>query len=262
MEPPTTAMPSRVEFVSVEHHQFVGRVYDLAMPVHLGEHDYDELQRIAPDRAYVVDVERRLSRLVERCESINTVLKFLAFEKLPLATSDGHISRIEWLRTCLDSALVRLTSIRDCSLLLVADVMEFGLNPRHVTPGAVLKHRDLAANPLVTKRVAALIAQGPAIRDERDRHVHRAEERRLGRDAYFRAAATMESWGQGVRVQAPNREDRQWDIRAEYGRVRDSLRKELFTEGKRLERRVLSLMSALSGEFEKRWREKRKRSQI
>ena len=230
--------------------------------MHLGEHDYDELQRIAPDRAYVVVVEHRLSRLVDRFASINTTLKFLGFEELPLATPDGNISRIEWLRTCLDSGLVRLTSIRYCSLLLVAEVMELGLNPRQVTPGAVLKHPNLPARPLVAKRVAALVAQGPAMRDERDRHVHRGEERRLGRDVYFKTVAIMEGWGQGAEVQAPNREGHQWEIRDEYARVRVSLRKEVFTEAKRLERRVLSLMSALSGVFAKRWREKLKRSQL
>ncbi|MBE7554934.1 MAG: hypothetical protein HS126_28115 [Anaerolineales bacterium] len=121
------------EWLSCEHSLFVGVVYDLAQPIHLRDYDYDTLVSTAPDAAYIVDVEYRTQMLVNRFESLNMVYQMLALEELPLSTPLGAISRQNWVRITLDVLLSRLTSIRDCAFLLIAEIFELGLNPRDVS---------------------------------------------------------------------------------------------------------------------------------
>ncbi len=86
------------DWLSLEELELVGHVYDLAMPIHLGEHDYNTLLTIAPDRAYVVDVHYRISRLVDRFNSLNIIYQMLAVKTFPLASQRGAISRENWVR--------------------------------------------------------------------------------------------------------------------------------------------------------------------
>lgn len=179
-----------------DEHEFVGRIFDLALPVHLGKYDYCELQTIAPDRAYVADIERALSQLVERVRALSFVLKMLTVVDFPFETAAGAISRIDWLWAAFELMAVRLVSISDTALILTNEVLELGFEAKKATEVRVMPLvNDLAVRDALEK----LSSSCNGLRAERNRTVHRGERRRLGttdeKATLLKAVALMEVTG-------------------------------------------------------------------
>jgi len=79
-------------------------------------------------------------------------------------------------RIILDVLLSRLTSIRDCCFLLAAEIYELGIDPRNVNLRELKKY---IANKGVVDVLINIADSARSMRDERDRHLHRGEERAL-----------------------------------------------------------------------------------
>lgn len=253
-------MADEIEWLSCEESDLVGHVYDLAMPIHLGNYDYDELLKLAPDRAYVVDVEFRLARLVNRFETLNIVYKMLAVEQLPMQTAIGAIRREEWIRITLDVLLSRLTSIRDCAMLLVVEIFEAGIEPRQVSLKRIKDNPNIPNNPFAS--VLTDIANvGKGLRDERDRHMHRGEERGLGEDpTTYKAASIFEAIGQPV--QGTDRFGIPIDLEGYHRQLAEDIKNEFTNVAQHLESKVIELFDELYPYFLQSFRVKRQLSQL
>ena len=120
----------------LEEDGFVGTIIQMAQPVHLWDGPtltYEDLRRDNPHRAYVIAIEYRTTRIVDRFKSLNVLDRMLAYEGFPIKTAEGSIFRDHWIRITLDVLLSRLTSIRDCCFLFAAEIHELGLDPRDVS---------------------------------------------------------------------------------------------------------------------------------
>jgi hypothetical protein len=177
--------------LSFDDSLFVGVTYDLAQPIYLNGEDYDTLLTEAPEAAYVVNVHYRVHMLVRRFASLNIVFNLLAYSDFPITTPAGMISREQWVRVTLDVLLSRLTSIRDCVFLLISETFELGLDPKNTSRYKIKSHTKIA--PLTT--LCALIDEiseiGRDFRNERDRHLHRGEERELGENPLIYMSVSM-----------------------------------------------------------------------
>jgi hypothetical protein len=178
----------------LEEEDFVYKIISMAQPVHLWDGPnltYADLLRDNPHRAYVIAIEYRTLIIVDRFKSLNILDRMFAYDRLPIATSDGSIFRDDWIRITLDVLLSRLTSIRDCCFLFVSEIYELGLEPRRVNLESLKKLlRDNKVLDLLTK----IADTARSIREERDRHLHRGEERPLSGelDQLFQMAARSE----------------------------------------------------------------------
>jgi hypothetical protein len=165
----------------LEENDFVLQIIGMAQPIDLWDIDVNErdLRRDNPHRAYVLDVRHRLLNLVDRFKSLNRIDVMLDREEFPLLTSSGKITRYEWSKVVLDVLLSRITSLRDCLFLLVSEIFELNLEPRDVNFRALKKG---IKNRRVLDLLDRIASNARHLRDERDRHLHRGEERSLSGD--------------------------------------------------------------------------------
>lgn len=177
----------------LEEEEFVSKIISMSQPIHLwdGATDYSGLSRDNPHRAYVIAIQHCTLIIVDRFKSLNVLDRMFAYDGFPIATTDGSIFRDDWIRIIHDVLLSRLTSIRDCCFLFIAEIYELGLDPRRV-------NLETLKRGIGDARVLALLtdiaATAWSIRNERDRHLHRGEDRTLvgELDQFFESVARSE----------------------------------------------------------------------
>jgi hypothetical protein len=186
----------KFERLSLDDSLLIGVTFDLSQPLYLGDRDYDTLVKEAPEAAYVIDVHFRVGALLKRFESLYLVYKLLSVNSFPVSTPSGAISRENWVRIALDLLLSRLTSIRDCTFLLIAEVFELGLDLRSVTRFQLKSNAVIASIPPLGNLIDDIANIGRSFRDERNLHLHRGQERPLGNDPdIYSIASAFEAFG-------------------------------------------------------------------
>jgi hypothetical protein len=247
----------------LEEEEFVYKIISMSQPIHLwdAETDYAELLRDNAHRAYVIAIQSVTLIIVDRFKSLNVLDRMFAYDGFPIATTDGSIFRDDWIRIILDVLLSRLTSIRDCCFLFIADIYELGLDPRKV-------NLDTLKRKIGDTRVVALLkdiaATARGIRDERDRHLHRGEERTLAGelDQFFE----MVSMSEGSDVSCPRlafiepdggTQPVEINLSEMHAKIIDYVRNEYHREGDLLIKLTRELFVAANSEFEQRWSKKR-----
>jgi hypothetical protein len=247
----------------LEEEEFVYKIISMSQPIHLwdAETDYAELLRDNAHRAYVVAILSFTLIIVDRFKSLNVLDRMFAYDGFPIATTDGSIFRDDWIRIILDVLLSRLTSIRDCCFLFIAEIYELGLDPRKVNL-ETLKKRIGDTRVLALLTDIAATARG--IRDERDQHLHRGEERTLAGelDQFFELVARSE----GTDVSCPQLAFAEPDggtqpveinLSEMHAKIIDDVRNEYHREGDLLIKLTRDLFVAANFEFEQRWSKKR-----
>jgi hypothetical protein len=157
--------------------------------------------------------------------------------------------------------LTRLTSIRDCYFLLAAEIYELGVDPRNVNQGRLKKHiGDKGIVDLLIK----IADTARNIRDERDRHLHRGEERALSGelDQFFHMVARSEGGNAGkpkLGFFDPEKGTRPVEVNLSkmYSKIISDIRTEYHHEGDRLITLTREFFVAAEPEFERRWAKKR-----
>jgi len=169
-------------------HGFVGRIYDLSI-VALHFDSYEALA-VYPDCKYAIDVNEALTRLVTRVESLNLAGNMLWPEPLGQDSRTFPVSRHEWLTITADVFLMRYISVVDCALLLVNEVVEFGLDCHACT---LRKLRNKGLSPRIDQLLTEMVRDPGSLRSERNARVHHGEERAFTEDDLtFKLAAIFE----------------------------------------------------------------------
>lgn len=181
--------------IESDTHEFIGRLYDLALPVHLGFESYEQMQSF-PDCLYVYHINESLSRLTHRVGSLNMVGDMLWAKQLPKSFSNFSISRYEWLNVIADVFLMRYISVLDCGLLLANDVFECGLDPRRCNAENL---RKAGVPAIVMDAMKGVLSAQQDLRLERNSRFHHGYERALtDDDTTFKIVSLFEFRGSGM----------------------------------------------------------------
>lgn len=247
----------------LEENDFVWRIVEMAHAVHLWDRslNYDELVRDNPHRAYVIAIEYRLERIVDRFKSVNVVDQMLAVRQLSISNPMRPISWYQWSRIILDVCLARVTSIRDCSFLFVSEIYELGLDPRKVSLKTI---KNTVHDELVIEVCERIAGAARHFRDDRDRHLHRGEESDfgIGEDAFFYKILSVRdtlsgSTGRIVKMRGAAGEERVPDVVVMHEEVVRNIQEEYHRETDTLITLVEELLIAVEPEFDRRWSTKR-----
>ena len=242
----------KFERLSLDDSLLIGVTFDLSQPLYLGERDYDTLVAQAPEAAYVIDVHSRVDALLTRFESLNIVYKLLSFNSFPVSTPSGAISRENWIRITLDVLLSRLTSIRDCTFLLIAEVFELGLDPKSVKRFQLKNNTTIAAIPILGNLIDDIANIGRSFRDERDLHLHRGQERPLGNDPdIYYIASAFEAFGQGI--QGNDRSGNPINLENNHKQIVEQLEKEFTDTARELNNKIHELLDLMYPYFKERF---------
>ena len=240
------------ERLSLDDSLFIGVTYDLSQPIYLGDRDYDTLVSEAPEAAYIIDVHQRVHALITRFESLNIVYKLLSFNSFPFSTPSGAISRENWVRITLDVLLSRLTSIRDCTFLLIAEVFELGLDPRNVTRLQLKNNASIVSVPSLGDLIDDIANIGRNFRDERDLHLHRGQERPLGQDPdVYYIASSFEAFGQGI--QGNDRSGNSINLKKDHQQIIEQLEAEFTATTEEFSNKIHELLDSMYPYFKERF---------
>ena len=252
----------------LEEEEFVYKIISMSQPIHLwdGATDFAELSRDNHHRAYVIAIQHFTLIIVDRFKSLNVLDMMFAYDGFPIATTDGSLFRDDWIRITLDVLLSRLTSIRDCCFLFIAEIYELGLDPRRVNLETLKKG---VGDARVLALLTDISATARSIRDERDRHLHRGEERTLAGelDQFFELVARSE--GSEVSTlrfafveHAGGTQSEEINLSEMHAKIVANVRSEYHREGDLLIKLTRELNVAANSEFEQRWAKKRDSSAL
>lgn len=238
--------------LSLDDALFVGVTYDLSQPIYLGSRDYDTLVSEAPYAAYLIDVHYRVHALSRRFESLNIIYKLLSFNGFPVPTPAGAISREQWIRITLDVLLSRLTSIRDCIFLLIAEVFELGLAPKSTSRSQLKTNPGILSVPSLADLIEDIANIGRSFRDERDVHLHRGEERSLGQDPdIYYIASAFEAFGQ--KIQANDASGNPINLEDDHRQIIEQIATEFTATAKEFNNKIHELFDLIYPYFKERF---------
>jgi hypothetical protein len=248
----------------LEEEEFVYRIISMAGAIHLWDGatlTYADLLRDNPHRAYVIAIEYRTLTVVDRFKSLNILDRMLAYDGFPIKTVEGSIFHDQWIRIILDVLLSRLTSIRDCCFLLAAEIYELGIDPRNVKLGSLEKYISDKGIVDVLIKIADTARN---MRDERDRHLHRGEERALSDelDQFFHMVASSEGGDApcpklGFFDPEKGTQPVEINLTEMHSKIISDIRTEYHQGCDRLIALARELFVAAEPEFERRWAKKR-----
>ena len=248
----------------LEEERFVYRIISMAQAVHLWDAEklkYEDLLRDNPHRAYVIAIEYRALIIVDRVKSLNISDRMLAYDGFPIKTAEGAIFRDQWIRIIRDVLLARITLIRDCCFLLVAEIYELGLDPRKVSLRVLKK---LVTNVAIVDLLTKIAHTGQNIRNERDRYLHRGEQTAFSdeMDQFFQIMAMSE--GSGIATPKlgffdceKGNQPIELNLGDMYGKIIGDTLAEYHRDGDQLVMLTRELFNLVEPEFDRRWADKR-----
>ncbi len=150
--------------------------------------------------------------------------------------------------------------MRDCAYLLIAEVFELGINPRNVSRRTLRDSQVIPSNPFHSL-IDDVANTGRSLRDERDLHLHRGEERPLGEDPItYKVAAIFESWGK--EITGTDQFGNPIDLEGKHKKIVEQIESEFASTAEELESKLYELFDALYPVFLQRFRAKRQLSQL
>lgn len=235
--------------VSSDQHKFIGRIFDLSI---VGMHFQSYAEAMAfDDVKYVLDVNRRVSLLAERVESLNGVGDFL-WPKTRGSIGSLPASAYDYCSVVQDAFLMRMISILDCCCLLTCSVLELPLDPRDAS---VSKIRKLSFDHESCDKLESLWHSQSELRLERNVRFHRGEESQLTQDdLIFKVAARFASLR--MPLVGKDASGQVIDVDRSYSSAIGGLRQKFRRNVKALSASLDDIYSSLHHEFEERFRTK------
>lgn len=239
---------------SLENCELVGLIYDRHLAVSFSEYEtLDALAKEWPDGFYVWCTHERIEPLVNAFSRLDLISRMLRIESFPLHGPNGaFVSSAEWLRVTNELILVRLSSIRDLVVLLVAAVHEIEVPEHGLTLGRLLKNPTVAGNAELAADLTRLARAGSNLRDERNRFVHEGLRRAFGDYQLFDTLAYMEASGIKTEVRPLVREDGSelsFELLAEHRTIARTLDEEFHSNAQTLHRLVVDIAAKLVPEW-------------
>jgi hypothetical protein len=176
----------------------------------------------------------------------------MAFQDFPLRTSKGNISRMDWLQVATDAMLLRFSSVRDCSFLLVNAVFELGIDDRKVALHRLRRNRALLGNRVLDP-IQKVADVGRELRHQRNKHAHAGIEPELiAASTMFRVACYGERMGQPF----VGMDGRSLPVEPEYRAIASGMLRVFSETAAQLQASLDSLFDELDAVFLEKWRAK------
>lgn len=241
----TTFLKRRI--ISSDSHEFVARLFDLGI-VSLHFDSYEQLSRFS-DIKYVIDVERSVTLLTQRVESLNLVGDLLWPEPYPSDFRLLPVSHYQWLVMATDLFLVRYTSVVDCALILANRILLMGISSRQCTIDIMTK-KGLPSE--LAHQFKRMLEEQHTIRAERHARIHHGRERTFTwDDQTFRLASTL--YHRGAALGGADMFGREIDLEASFREGLAWLQLEFNRQTRRLQKGLDVLYDLLWPEFEGRF---------
>ena len=117
----------------LEESIFKGVLYDSINAYFLHDHPYEnweEFKAADPHMAYAHLTYVRFDALEQQFVDLRVIPQMLGAKEIPLLSTVQNINRYEWLKSIVDLALFRFSSLRDIAFHFVNEVLEINL-PAH-----------------------------------------------------------------------------------------------------------------------------------
>lgn len=117
----------------LEESIFKGVLYDSINAYFLHDHPYEnweEFKAADPHMAYAHLTYVRFDALEQQFVDLRVIPQMLGAKEIPLLSTVQNINRYEWLKSIVDLALFRFSSLRDIAFHFVNEVLEINL-PDH-----------------------------------------------------------------------------------------------------------------------------------
>jgi hypothetical protein len=164
----------------------------------------------------------------------------------------GPISRENWVRITLDVLLSRLTSIRDCTFLLIDEVFELGLDPKSITRLQLKNNPTILSVPSLCNLIDDIANLGRRFREERNLHLHHGQERPLGQDPdLYYVASALEAFGQGI--QGIDRAGNPINLENDHKQIIEQLETEFTETTKEFSSKIHALFDLIYPYFKERF---------
>jgi hypothetical protein len=159
----------------LEESIFKGVLYDSINTYFLHDHPYEnweEFKAADPHMAYAHLTYVRFDALEQQFVDLRVIPQMLGAKGIPLPSTVQNINRYEWLKSIVDLALFRFSSLRDIAFHFVNEVLEINL-PDHKLNikqlGKILRedHQGILAHLKVIDKT------GMPLRQDRNERAHK-----------------------------------------------------------------------------------------
>lgn len=159
----------------LEESKFKGVLYDSINTYFLHDHPYknwEEFQAADPHMAYAHLTYVRFDALEQQFVDLRVITQMLGVNEIPLSSTVRNINRYDWLKSIIDLALFRFSSLRDIAFQLVNEVLEINL-PAHKLNikqlSCVLKENHSE----ILEHLKIIDKTGVALRQDRNERAHK-----------------------------------------------------------------------------------------
>lgn len=185
----------------LEESIFKGVLYDSINMYFLHDHPYEnweEFKAADPHMAYAHLTYVRFDALEQQFVDLRVIPQMLGAKEIPLPSTVQNINRYDWLKSIVDLALFRFSSLRDIAFHFVNEVLEINL-PDHKLNikqlGKVLKEDY----PEILEHLKVIDQTGVPLRQDRNERAHKGFCNLYTEDdQIFKSMSWTESYGSRI----------------------------------------------------------------
>lgn len=141
----------------------------------LHDHPYknwEEFKAADPHMAYAHLTYVRFNALEQQFVDLRVIPQMLGAKEIPLPSAVQNINRYDWLKSIVDLALFRFSSLRDIAFHFVNEVLEINL-PDHKLNIKLLGKALRENYPEILEHLKAIDQIGDPLRQERNKRAHK-----------------------------------------------------------------------------------------
>lgn len=159
----------------LEKSKFKSVLYDSINMYFLNDHPYknwDEFAKADPHMAYAHLTYVRFNALEQQFVDLRVIPQMLGVENIPLVSSVQDINRYDWLKSIVDLALFRFSSLRDIAFHFVSEVLSLELpdNKLNIKQlSLILKDNHIE----ILNSLKVLDSTGISLRTDRNERAHK-----------------------------------------------------------------------------------------
>jgi hypothetical protein len=170
-----TQMTNEYYWWGLEESKFKGVLYDSINVYFLHDHPYKNWEEFAeadPHMAYAHLTYVRFDALEQQFVDLRVIPQMLGASSVPVESTVKNINRHDWLKSIVDLALFRFSSLRDIAFHFVNEVLELDL-PDHKLTIKNLSKILKELNPEVLKCLKVIDKTGIPLRQNRNERAHK-----------------------------------------------------------------------------------------